>query len=137
MWEEVWKEVWEEVWEEVWKVWEEVWEEVWKEVWKEVWEEVWKVEFFVLPLLVSCWPSYMYVLLPLPPSLPPSSFLLDSSAFPAPVNNEGDTPEDLADDEAISELIRAAIQKRGEGRGQGEGEGGRGRERRGCVIIGQ
>ena len=63
-----------------------------------------------------------------PPSLPPSSFLLDSSAFPAPVNNEGDTPEDLADDEAISELIRAAIQKQGEGRGQGEGEGGRGED---------
>ena len=43
----------------------------------------------------------------------PSSYLLDSGAFPAPVNNEGDTPEDLADDDVIRELITEAIEKQG------------------------
>lgn len=44
-------------------------------------------------------------------SLP--SYLLDNGAFPAPVNNEGDTPEDLADDDVIREIITDAIEKQG------------------------
>lgn len=45
------------------------------------------------------------------PSLP--SHLLDHGAFPAPVNNEGDTPEDLVDDDVIRELITEAIERQG------------------------
>ena len=43
------------------------------------------------------------------PSFLPCSFLLDHGAFPALVNNEGDTPLDLAED---SEEILDALQER-------------------------
>ena len=45
--------------------------------------------------------------------VPLSSFLLSSGAFPAPVNNEGDTPVDLAEDENIMDMIKQQIAKLG------------------------
>ena len=41
-------------------------------------------------------------------------YLLDHGAFPAPVNNEGDTPFDLAEEsEAIQQLIEEQVQSQG------------------------
>ena len=41
------------------------------------------------------------------------SFLLDNGAFPAPVNNEGDSPADLVEDDVIRDLITDVILKQG------------------------
>ena len=43
----------------------------------------------------------------------PPRFLLTSGVFPAPVNNEGDTPVDLAEDENVVDMIRQQIDKLG------------------------
>ena len=43
----------------------------------------------------------------------PSRFLLTSGVFPAPVNNEGDTPVDLAEDENVVDMIKQQIDKLG------------------------
>ena len=45
--------------------------------------------------------------------LPLCRYLLDSGVFPSPVNNEGDTPADLAEDESIVDMIRQQIDKLG------------------------
>ena len=49
---------------------------------------------------------------PWPAPLPPR-FLLTGGVFPAPVNNEGDTPVDLAEDENIVDMIKQQIDKLG------------------------
>ena len=41
-------------------------------------------------------------------------FLLQSGAFPAPVNNEGDIPVELSEDEEIRTLLYDEIEKQGE-----------------------
>ena len=46
-------------------------------------------------------------------SCSPPRFLLTSGVFPAPVNNEGDTPVDLAEDENVVDMIRQQIDKLG------------------------
>ena len=81
-----------------------------------------------LPLSPSLLPSLSSfpLLLSLSPSLSPSllwtvylsflhtRFLLDNGAFPAPVNNEGDTPHDLAEDyETIQEMLEDQVKTQG------------------------
>ena len=56
-----------------------------------------------------CMPSHVLGLL----SSPHSRFLLSSGAFPAQVNNDGDTPVDLAENENISDMIKEQIDKLG------------------------
>ena len=36
-------------------------------------------------------------------------YLLNSGAYPALVNSDGDTPYDIAEDEEVQELLQAAI----------------------------
>ena len=41
-------------------------------------------------------------------------YLLDNGAFPAPVNNEGDTPYDLAEDyDKIQDIISGQVKTQG------------------------
>ena len=45
---------------------------------------------------------------------PLNRYLLDNGAFPAPVNNEGDTPYDLAEDyETIQEMLQDQVKAQG------------------------
>ena len=47
-------------------------------------------------------------------SFPFDRYLLDNGAFPAPVNNEGDTPYDLAEDnDAIQDMIEEQVKAQG------------------------
>ncbi len=40
-------------------------------------------------------------------------YLLDSGAFPSPVNNEGDTPLDLVEEGSVADMIKDQIEKQG------------------------
>ena len=62
-------------------------------------EEMMCIYTFLLVGVVSCGVS--------------CSHLLDNGAYPVPVNNEGDTPLDLADDDVIRDLITEAIHRQG------------------------
>ena len=71
------------------------------------WISVWYSDgFFINPVFPH---GFLTVLT----SAPHHRHLLDNGAFPAPVNNEGDTPEDLADDESIRDLLLEAVEKQG------------------------
>ena len=40
-------------------------------------------------------------------------YLLNSGAYPVPVNSDGDTPRDIAEDDEVLELLQGAIESQG------------------------
>ena len=40
-------------------------------------------------------------------------YLLNSGAYPVPVNSDGDTPRDTAEDDEVLELLQGAIESQG------------------------
>ena len=73
-------------------------------------------------LSLSPSPTPLSPLLSIPPSpsllmypcFPLDRYLLDNGAFPSPVNNEGDTPYDIAEDnETIQEMLQDQVKVQG------------------------